>query len=247
MGAAFAIQVMTGRENNVKKMLDWALGRHPLAQKWIKGVHTFTQGTSRLLESGRLGKRIERATLPGYLFIEMNYSVDDENISAHIPAEIWHLIRSVPGVLRQFTQAGQVIGAGTFVDLVRQFNLDDQVEVAVPLEDRDEDKMKAIQHFNVAETPQQKNEAEAVLVELENEKTLVEQVEEMKTKAVSMAKAIKAFIKRQKEVIHIPNELFQTVDHDVHSYSGRKDRLLPSPSEFVQMLFRKLRTDVRIE
>ncbi|GIP08256.1 hypothetical protein J1TS5_04260 [Paenibacillus macerans] len=134
MGAAFAIQVMTGKENNVKKLMDWAFSRNENAIKWIKAVHTFTQSTRRLLSEGKMGKEIKRAVMPGYIFVEMNYSVEDNNQTAYLPADLWHLIKSVPGVLKQFTGAGQIIGADEFQKMLG-IDVEELVEVTVPVED----------------------------------------------------------------------------------------------------------------
>ncbi|MNW46806.1 transcription antitermination protein NusG [compost metagenome] len=135
MGAAFAIQVMTGKENNVKKLMEWAFARNESAQNWIKTVHTFTTTTRRLLGQGKLGKEIKRAIMPGYIFIEMNYSVDDNNCSAHLPADVWHLIKSIPGVLKQFTSSGQIIGADEFQKMLGLEPDEQQIEIAVPVEE----------------------------------------------------------------------------------------------------------------
>lgn len=61
MGAAFAIQVMTEKEGNVKKLMGWAFSKSKNAKKWIKAMHTFSQGTRRLLDGGELGREIKRA------------------------------------------------------------------------------------------------------------------------------------------------------------------------------------------
>lgn len=239
MGAAFAIQVFTGRESNVKKMLDWTIQRSEVAKAWIKEVHTFTQGTQKLLESGKLGKRVERAALPGYIFIEMNYRQGDNNTSAYIPAELWHLIKSIPGVLRQFTRAGQIIGADSFESLIERLVGEDQVEASIEIANNDEEMATAIHAYNVASTPE-KQEAESKIVQLESAQTISEQVGDLKTKA---AERIKTFIKRQKEVVRFPISLFeQTLNRNLN----RESREQVQPQEFIRLLFKTLQSEVML-
>lgn len=188
MGAAFAIQVMTGKENNVKKLMEWAFARNESAQNWIKAVHTFTTTTRRLLGQGKLGKEIKRAIMPGYIFIEMNYSVDENNCSAHLPVDVWHLIKSIPGVIKQFTGSGQVIGADEFQKMLGLEPEEQQVEIAVPVEetsasnevDEVEKNMKnALHEVNMAKTKEERAQAlKALDVAEQQMNVLVEKVYE---------------------------------------------------------------------
>lgn len=240
MGAAFAIQVFTGRECNVKKMLDWTIQRNELAKNWIKEIHTFTQGTQKLLESGKLGKRVERAALPGYIFIEMNYRQDDNNISAYIPAELWHLIQSIPGVLRQFTRAGQIIGADSFESLIGRLLGEDSIEVAVEIQNNDAQVATANHAYNVAGSPDLKREAESMIVQLESEQTISEQIEEIITKVTVR---VQAFIKRQKEVVRFPISLFEKTLNSAKADGGCKQL---QPRDFIPLLIKTLHSEVML-
>ncbi len=240
MGAAFAIQVFTGRECNVKKMLDWTIQRNELGKNWIKEIHTFTQGTQKLLESGKLGKRVEKASLPGYIFIEMNYRQDDNNTSAYIPAELWHLIQSIPGVLRQFTKAGQIIGADSFESLIGRLLGEDSIEVAVEISNNDAQVATANHAFNVACSPELKHEAENMIVQLESEQTISEQIDEITSKVTVR---VQAFIKHQKEVIRFPISLFeQTLNSSTANGSSKQLQ----PRDFIPLLLKKLHTEVML-
>jgi len=191
MGAAFAVQVMTGRESAVKKLLEWAFERNDNARKWVKAVHAFTQGTVKLLD-GKLGKRLERPVIPGYIFVEMNYKADDHNNTAHLPAEIWHLIRRVPGVLKLFADAGQIIGSETFQQLFEQLDTQDQVKVTVP--DQEAEIAAACAAYNDAETPEAKKEAEQKL----------RQIESLESRIKLMAERMRAFVRNGRRVIFVP-------------------------------------------
>lgn len=235
MGAAFAIQVMTGKENNVKKLMEWAFARSEQAQNWVKAVHTLASSTQRLVKSG-LGKVKEKPLLPGYVFIEMKYVSDANNQSAYLPAELWHLIKGIPGVIRQFTSAGQIIGADVFEELSDKVEAE-QVEVVVPVTEQEgtvpevvqaEKAMRQTLHeVNMTETPTQRAAAEERLEEvLSTEQELIhqepqpeqgpiaEQLEVLKQEAqnqpnkVGLLAKAKSFLKNQKEVLQVPKTLF---------------------------------------
>lgn len=86
MGSAFAVQAMTGKENKVKALLEW-FAHNENAQKWIKDVHTFTQGARRLLGKDDMGERIERPVIRSF---------------SYLPANLWHLVKKLNDVLRNF-------------------------------------------------------------------------------------------------------------------------------------------------
>ena len=191
MGAAFAIQVKTGRESAVKKLLEWAFERNENARNWVKAVHAFTQGTVKLLD-GKLGKRMERPVIPGYLFVEMNYKAADENSTAYLSAEIWHLIRRVPGVLKLFADAGQVIGSETFQQLFERLETHEQVEIKVP--DQEAEIATACAAYNDAETPEAKKEAEQEL----------KQIESLESRIKRIAERMRAFVRNGRKVVRVP-------------------------------------------
>lgn len=181
MRAAFAIQVKTGREHAVKKLVEWAFDRHETARKWVKAVHAFTQGTAKMLdENGRLGKRRERSLIPGYIFVEMNYFARDDNYTAYLPNELWHLVKSVPGVLKLFADAGQIIGAETFHDLFEKLEpktSEDQVEVTTPdtTQQEETDLITACTTYNESRTVKEKRKAEQLLNRIEMMRLLYRQ------------------------------------------------------------------------
>jgi hypothetical protein len=191
MGAAFEVQVMTGRESAVKKLLEWAFDRNEQAQKWVKAVHAFTQGTAKLLNS-KLGKRVERPIVPGYIFVEMNYNADDENYTAYLSAEIWHLIRRVPGVLKLFADAGQIIGTETFQQLFGRLDTQDQVEITVP--DQEAEIATACAAYNDADTPEARKEAEQEL----------KQIESLESRIKQLAERMKAIVRNGRKVMRVP-------------------------------------------
>lgn len=240
MGSAFAIQVFTGRESNVKKMLDWMIERNDLAKSWIKEIHTFSQGTQKLLDSGKLGKRVERAALPGYIFIEMNYRQDEYNTSAYIPAELWHLIQNIPGVLRQFTKSGQIIGAESFESLIGRLLGEDSIEVAVEISNNDKEVATTNHAYNVASTPELKREAENKITQLESELTISEQIEDLITK---VSVRVQAFIRRQKEVVRFPISLFEQTLNNANENESNK---LQKPKDFIPLLLKTLHTEVML-
>lgn len=241
MGAAFAIQVMSGKESNVKRLMEWAFSKNANAQKWIKEIHTFTQSTQRALQSGELGKPVSRALMPGYIFLEMNYSVDGENTSAYIADDIWHLIKSVPGVLKQFTRTGQIISTEEFGQMLG-LDLEDQVEVAVPLSieetDHDEEELaiaesrvlNSLHQVNMAKTPQERAEAEKVYDEaVQNEAELLyghDQVESISSELESLDEQhksnpiisrIKSILRNDREIVRFPKSMLQRIgvpEHD---------------------------------
>lgn len=233
MGAAFAIQVKTGMEGNVKKLMEWAFERNTNAQKWIKGVHTFSNGTRKLKKDGNLGKLIEKAAMPGYLFIEMNYSQDEYNNTAYLPADLWHLIKSVPGVLRQFTKAGELIGVEQFDELLQKLTVEEQVEAAVPVVENEVQVKEALHTYNMAISSEEKIEAEIMIDELINQPSVVEQVEAIQDRVI-------AFMKRQTEVVRVPMSLF------VETLAGREtpNKKRIRPSEFIPLLFKNLKVEV---
>jgi transcription antitermination factor NusG len=266
MGAAFAIQVMSGKENNVKKLMDWAFARNESAMQWIKAVHTFTTSTRRLLGNGKLGKEIKRAIMPGYIFIEMNYKVDRNNQSAYLPAEIWHLIKSVPGVLRQFTGAGQVIGADEFNKMLGIEGPED-VEVSVPVEEKSEalvvervgNEVRNARHkMNTASTIEDKVRAEKELEQaekiesemiskgykergskIENE---IHKVQEVKgsNKIIS---SIKVFLRHKKELVRFPRILLNKII-DQFKFQSKSD--FPDSTSIMSCLMDMLQKEVDI-
>ncbi|WP_027093277.1 transcription termination/antitermination NusG family protein [Cohnella thermotolerans] len=218
MGAAFAVQVMTGRESAVKKLLEWAFDRNEQAQKWVKSVHAFTQGTTKLL-NGKLGKRVERPVVPGYIFVEMNYHADDENYTAYLSAEIWHLIRRVPGVLKLFADAGQIIGSETFRQLFERLETQDQVEITVP--DQEAEKAAACVAYNDAETPEAKKEAEQEL----------KQIESLESRIKRIAERMRAFVRNGRKVIRVPYLGF------LKAMNHLEQPILRNPDIFMPRLF----------
>ncbi|MGG1878827.1 transcription termination/antitermination NusG family protein [Paenibacillus cisolokensis] len=263
MGAAFAIQVMTGKENNVKKLMDWAFTRNESATQWIKAVHTFTTSTRRLLGSGKLGKEIKRAIMPGYIFIEMNYSVDENNSSSYLPAEVWHLIKSIPGVLKQFTGSGQIIGAEEFQKMLGLAPEEQQIEVALPADetsistetvqvDEVEKNMKSALHeVNMAKTNEERTQAlKALDVAEQQMHELVEKVYEEPVGLVAkelsgiqqlknrMAERVRAFVRNSKEVVSFPqtflNKIIYPDDHQCKLQHA-------SPRSLISLLFDYLR------
>ncbi|GIO42316.1 transcription termination/antitermination NusG family protein [Paenibacillus apis] len=263
MGAAFAIQVMTGKENNVKKLMDWAFARNESAQNWIKTVHTFTTTTRRLLGQGKLGKEIKRAIMPGYIFIEMNYSVDDNNCSAHLPAEVWHLIKSIPGVLKQFTGSGQVIGADEFQKMLGLEPEEQLIEIAVPIEeasgseeekvqvDEVEKNMKSALHeVNMAKTSKERVQALKALDLAEQQmNVLVEKVYEEPVGVVAkelsgiqqlknrIAERVRAFVRNSKEIVSFPRAFL----NQIISPTDLQSKWQQSPRSLITLLFEYLR------
>lgn len=236
MGAAFAIQVLTGKESNVKRLMEWAFSKNANAQKWIKAIHTFSQTTQRVLKSGELGKPVSRASMPGYIFLEMNYSVDGENTSAYIADDVWHLIKSIPGVLKQFTRSGQIISAEEFQQMLG-LDLEDQVEVATPIDEdvsqhkeaeklaKAENEVKlALHQVNTARTPQERAEAEKAYDEaVQNEAELLyghDQVETIGSEMASLDEQhksnpvisrIKNILRNDREIIRLPRIVLQRI------------------------------------
>lgn len=266
MGAAFAIQVMSGKETNVKKLMDWAFARNESASQWIKAVHTFTTSTRRLLGNGKLGKEIKRAIMPGYIFIEMNYKVDRNNQSAYLPAEIWHLIKSVPGVLRQFTGAGQVIGADEF-DKMLGIEGPEEVEVSVPVEEKSEalvvdrvgNEVRNARHkMNTASTIEDKVRAEKELEQaelIENELITTEYQEsvsevEREIRRVrnsgsknNIISRIKVFLRDKKEIVRLPKILLEKI---IVQFRFQSKSDFPEPTSIMSCLMDMLRKEVDI-
>jgi transcription antitermination factor NusG len=209
MGAAVAIQVKTGMEMNVKKMIDWAVERNDIARNTISAVHTFSQMTQRLVKGG-LGKQVTRMQFPGYIFIEM--------ISGGIfPAELWHLIKGVPGVLKLMADAGHVIEEDVFHELVGKINSEDQIEVSVPIAETNTEKKHALIKFNQASNVGEKREVEASLREIEARQTITEQLEEVMGKhtvqptctSQSLLQRCKVLLKEKKEILRCPISIFR--------------------------------------
>lgn len=265
MGAAFAIQVMTGKENNVKKLMDWAFARNESAQNWIKTVHTFTTTTRRLLGQGKLGKEIKRAIMPGYIFIEMNYSVDDNNCTAHLPADVWHLIKNIPGVLKQFTGSGQIIGAEEFQKMLGLEPDEQQVEIAVPVVEETsvstetvqvnevEKNMKhALHDVNMAKTSEERAQAQQALEIAEQQMNeLVGKVYEEPVGVVAkelsgiqqklkdrMAEKVRAFVRNSKEIVSFPKTFLNKIIYPAGHQSKSKHL---SPRSMIKLLFDHLR------
>lgn len=257
MGAAFAIQVMTGKENNVKKLMDWAFSKSENATKWIKAIHTFSQSTRRLLNSGEIGKEIQRAVMPGYIFLEMNYTVDENNQSAYIPADVWHLIKSVPGVLKQFTHSGQIIGADEFQKMLG-LDVEEQVVVAVSSEEvtnteeearvneNERNLQEALHKVNTATTAEERAVAEQTFEKAEqqinNMKETAFDVEGdsvrgrlKKMKSTGLLRKIKVLIRGGRECIQIPMSMMGTIILQTE----RPDKL--TPSMFLDRLFMYIR------
>lgn len=236
MGAAFAIQVLTGKETNVKRLMEWAFSKNPNAQKWIKAIHTFSQTTQRVLKSGELGKRVSRASVPGYIFLEMHYSVDGENTSAYIADDVWHLIKSIPGVLKQFTRSGQIISAEEFQQMLG-LDLDDQVEVATPIDEdvsqhKEAEKLAKAEHevklalhqVNTVHTPQEREQAKQAFDDaIQNEAELLyghDQVEMISSEMASLDEQhksnpvisrIKSILRNNREIIRLPRITLQQI------------------------------------
>lgn len=241
MGAAFAIQVMTGKEKNVKKLMEWAFSKCENAQNWVKAIHNVTESTVRVLSEGGVGKVRERAIMPGYIFLEMNYDVDQHNQSAAIPADVWHLIKSIPGVLKQFTSSGQVISADEFQQMLG-LEPEEQVEVIVSTDESSVVETEATQvsevegvvqnalhQVNTAKTVEERVEAEKVLESAEKElegmieksyeepvgATAIELRQIQKSATESSEKgiiaSIKVMIKNGKERICFPKTLLEKI------------------------------------
>jgi transcription antitermination factor NusG len=230
MGAAFAIQVMTGKENNVKKLMEWAFARNESAQNWIKAVHTFTTTTRRLLGQGKLGKEIKRAIMPGYIFIEMNYSVDENNCSAHLPADVWHLIKSIPGVIKQFTGSGQIIGAEEFQKMLGLEPEEQQVEVAVPIQEQEA--------FGSTEEKVQVDEVEKnmknALHEVNMAKTKEERVQALKALDVAISAIHKLTMSAIQQLEKGAEEPVGVVARELKSIQQHKNRMAERVRAFVR-------------
>jgi transcription antitermination factor NusG len=205
MGAAFAIQVKTGREQSVKKLVEWVFARNEIAQRWVKAVHAFTQRTAKMLDdTGRLGKQTERPVIPGYIFIEMNYAVDDENCTAYLPHQLWHVVKSVPGVLKLFANAGQIIGAETFRELFERIEpqmQQEQVEIAVAETTAEETKemVAACTVYNAAESAQDKRQAEQTLKRIEKMHRLYKQALER----------LGVIYRNGRNIVRVPQQIFE--------------------------------------
>ncbi|QQZ58853.1 hypothetical protein JI735_19165 [Paenibacillus sonchi] len=233
MGAAFAIQVKTGKENNVQKLMEWAFSKSETAQKWIKAIHNFTESTVRILSDGSFGKEIQRAVMPGYIFLEMNYSVDENNQSAYIPADVWHLIKSIPGVLKQFTNSGQIIGAEEFHNMLG-LDMEEKIEVAVPVQENatasevskvnetERGVKEALHQVNIASNEEERVVAEQVLKAAEqNMSQLTETTYEedkgmvatelVKVKMDSLMSRIKTLVRGGKECVRVPKSMMNTI------------------------------------
>jgi|GEM_PF-6053461 len=240
MGAAFAIQVKTGREAQVRRLVEWALSENENAQKWVKAVHAFTQGTRRLLGKKKMGKRIEKPVVPGYIFIEMNYRVDDLNRTAYLPADVWHAIRRVPGVVRLFASAGQIIGAETFEELLKRLDTEERVEATVPVPDREKAVREVVKEFNEARTTAEKKAAHRRLKTVDADTaTVTEQLEEMKKKLESIVNRIKTFLREKKETVRIPLSLFTRALRTLRV--PRREAVAPETA--VSLVLRTLRGD----
>lgn len=232
MGAAFAIQVMTGKEQNVVKLMNYVFERNSSAQKWIKSVHVFVEQSCRLLKSGKLGKVVERPIMPGYIFLEMNYQVDGYNTSAHLPAELWHLVKSIPGVLKQFTRAGEAIDAEEFQRMLGvDEKQEEEVEVVIPvdeqiseeveleLEEAEQKLSEALHEANTVSTPEARVKAEqAVAVAFGRIQALTrkpfDELEEAKLReSVGANQAIKTLIHKGKKIVRFPQTWFKQL-HD---------------------------------
>ncbi|WP_411347094.1 transcription termination/antitermination NusG family protein [Paenibacillus sp. WLX2291] len=235
MGAAFAIQVMTGKESNVKRLMEWAFSKNVNAQKWIKAIHTFSQTTQRVLQSGELGKPVSRASMPGYIFLEMHYAVGEDNTSAYIADDVWHLIKSIPGVLKQFTRSGQIISEEEFEQMLG-LDVTDQIEVSTPLgEDTLQEEAKtlakaevnvklALHQANTAEHPQERNEAEQILEHMiQQEEAIVQGGQKLDTitaelesldeqqKSHPIIRTIKSMVRSNKEIVRLPRTTLKCI------------------------------------
>lgn len=266
MGAAFAIQVMSGKETNVKKLMDWAFARNESATQWIKAVHTFTTSTRRLLGKGKLGKEIKRAIMPGYIFVEMNYKVDRNNQSAYLPAEIWHLIKSIPGVLKQFTGAGQIIGSEEFQNMLGIVGME-EVEVSVPMEEKSEtlvverieNEVREARHkVNTASTIEDKVRAEKELEQAEmiesemisagyheSVNTVEKEIRNVqKVKSTnSIVSSIKVFLRQKKEIVRFPLILLNKI---IDQFSLQSKQDFPESQSLISYLLASLRKEVDI-
>ncbi|MCE3203501.1 transcription termination/antitermination NusG family protein [Paenibacillus sonchi] len=233
MGAAFAVQVMTGKENNVQKLMEWAFSKSETAQKWIKAIHNFTESTVRILSDGSFGKEIQRAVMPGYIFLEMNYSVDENNQSAYIPADVWHLIKSIPGVLKQFTNSGQIIGAEEFRNMLGM-DTEEKIEVAVPVQDAvtasevskvsetERDIKKALHQVNMASSEEERAVAGQALEAAEQQMSQMtgntyEESEGLVATALKklansgLISRIKTLVRGGKECVRVPKSMMNTI------------------------------------
>ncbi|MNB79182.1 transcription antitermination protein NusG [compost metagenome] len=257
MGAAFAIQVMTGKELNVKKLMEWAFSKSETAQNWIKAIHTLTESTFRILNDGSRGKEIQRAVMPGYIFLEMNYSVENTNQSAYIPADVWHLIKSIPGVIKQFTNSGQIIGSEEFQSMLG-LDMEEKVEVTVPVQEvapqsetaqvrENEHQVKeALHQMNMASTEDERTAAEQALevaeqqmnqmmeVEFEEDKGSVG-TELKKVKNTGLLSKIKALVRGGKEYIRFPKVMLDTIILQENKHDN------PTPAVIIALLMNYIR------
>ncbi|GGA35371.1 hypothetical protein GCM10007416_05250 [Kroppenstedtia guangzhouensis] len=165
----------------------------------------------------KLRKKVKgrmRSVLPGYILVELNVNYHT------LPAQLWHLIKSVPKVI------GVVSRNHIPKDQLEHFfeiaEVERETEVQVSLEDEIhsvEDRVRELLHQanTTADVKEKKQRFEAVE---EDPKTMVERVNDIKesvrpnNRLQRLIQRSKAFVRRGKETFVLPIRLIEKIRND---------------------------------
>lgn len=238
MGIAVTVQVKTGQEQKVADWFNHFRNLFSEVAAWTKKAYAFVEEKQKLLKNGKLGKSSGKAAFSGYLFVELHCKEQTNLIQ--FPDAVYQLLKSIPNVISIFSDEGQLIDEDKFQNMKKQFNVQPVAEIEVPMEDEQLKVLAAVEQYNVATSPKQKQEAETTLVAIEQEKTVVEQVNEFDVSARRSLKQVKAFLRSKTQVIQLPIKLFTKL-HTSISRLPESAYAIPYSERVIRLLLKHLK------
>lgn len=234
--SVFAVQCFTGEELKVVEKLKYVLEKrpHPL----VKAVHAFKTYTQKFRGEDTARKEFKSA-VPGYIFVELN------NGYHTLPAELWHLIKSIPKV------------AHIFRDKIPEEELDlffETVDTEFELEVGFSQKMQTREEIQ-QENKKRLHEANMSGKEpkLDDGKTVTDQINEIKEEVKEdsalrrMIKHCKGFIQRKKETFIFPFSLFYKTRDRIDPFKQMSNKELTNGDYIIPELIKTLKAEVKNE
>lgn len=232
--SVFAIQCYTGEELKVIKKLEYLLQKRPYPL--VKAVHAFKTYQQKFRGEDTARKEFKSA-VPGYIFIELN------NGYHTLPADIWHLVKSIPKVCRIFRDK---IPEEEIKQFFESVDVEPDIEVKLSHPAKTEEEL-------VAEEQETLHEANMAGTNPVTNETTVEHVNDLKEQAKGnnaiqqMIRRCKAFIQRKKETFVFPASLFHKTRKRIDPQKQMTVRELTDGDYIIPQLIKTLEAEVSLQ
>lgn len=214
--SVYAVRCFTGKEIEVKEMLNYTL-ENSSQYTLVKAIHAFETFTQKFKGKSTARKEMKSA-VPGYIFVET---------TDHLPLmrkELWHLIKRIPKVCQIFRTEIPEEEMNYFFEVC---DIEPDIEVSFDNDTQTEEQKIAAEQ-EVLHQANVKDEK----IGTDQTETTIEQVHELQeqTKDKNTFKRLigrcKAYIQRKKETFIFPFSLFHKT----------RDRIDPNKQMSVQEL-----------